>query len=272
MRHVVEPDFQARVAEHQRTGTGAVRVPYPIGVRTVPLVARERLTPRMLRLTLRGADLAGFHSYQADDHVKIVFPDQDGTWRRPVPNERQKLDWPHPMPTTRDYTVRRFAEDTLVLDVVLHGHLGAGGVASRWAETVEVGEDVTVAGPPGGKAFRYTHEHYVLAVDPTGLPAAARWLEDAPPGPGTHLVVEADEPAEHDYPLPERAGLEVVRLVRDGTRSALADTVRALDLPADTFLFAAGEAEDIRPLRSWPKETSSITGYWKRGVAGLERE
>lgn len=268
MRLAIDPDPKARVLSHQRDGVGAVRIRYPIGVRTVPLVAREELNPRMLRLTLRGADLAGFHSYQADDHVKIVFPDEDGTLRAPVSNEDRTLDWPHPFPRTRDYTVRRHADTTLILDVVVHD----GGIASAWAETVEVGDLVTVAGPPGGKAFRYTHEHYVLAVDATGLPAAARWLEDAPAGPTVRLVVETDDPIEHEYPLPERDGLEVIRLVRDGTMSALASTVDGLEVPADTFLFAAGEAGDIRPLRGWRKELASITGYWKRGVAGLERE
>ncbi|TCO60667.1 siderophore-interacting protein [Actinocrispum wychmicini] len=268
MTRTLHPDFADRVARHQRTGTGAVRIAYPIGVRSVPIVAREVLNPLMLRLTLGGPDVAGFHSYQADDHVKIVFPDQDGTWRRPVPNDRQQLDWPHPFPRTREYTVRRYAYQSLILDVVLH----EGGIAAEWARTAEVGEEVTVAGPPGGKAFPYTHQHYVLAVDSTGLPAAARWLEDAPAGPSVHLVVETDDAVEHDYPLPSRDGVEIIRLVRDGTRSALAKTVSELDLPADTFLFAAGEAADIKPLRSWPQDLASITGYWKRGVVGLERE
>jgi NADPH-dependent ferric siderophore reductase len=271
MTRTIHPDFRQRIADHQRSGVGTVRFAYPIGVYTVPLVGREELNPRMLRLTLRGADLAGFHSYQADDHIKIVFPDEDGTLRVPVRNDRQLLDWPHPLPRTRDYTVRRHADRTLTLDVVVH-HDVHGGIASAWAGTVEVGAAVTVAGPPGGKAFPYTHRHYVLAVDATGLPAAARWLEDAPAGPTVHLVVETDDPVEHDYPLPARDALEVIRLVRDGTRSTLAATVSELDIPPGTFLFAAGEATDLRPLRSWPRHLASITGYWKRGVAGLERE
>ncbi|WP_086823671.1 siderophore-interacting protein [Allokutzneria sp. NRRL B-24872] len=268
MSRTIHADFAERVAEHQRTGRGAVRFAYPIGVCTAPVVEREELTPRMVRLTLRGEELTGFHSYQADDHVKIVFPDADGTLRRPERNDGGTLDWPRPFPTTRDYTVRRHSGDTLVLDLVLH----EGGIASEWARAAEVGELVTVAGPPGGKAFPYTHDHYVLAVDATGLPAAARWLEDAPPGSTVHLVSEVDDPVEHDYPLPERAGLTVIRLVRDGVGSDLAETVFGLGLPEGTFLFAAGEANDIKPLRSWAKDLSSVTGYWKRGVAGLERE
>jgi NADPH-dependent ferric siderophore reductase len=267
MSRVLYPDFRERVAEHQRSGVGAVRFAYPILVRSVPLVDREDLNPHMLRLTLRGDELAALHSYQADDHVKIVLPDQDGTLRAPVPNDRQMLDWPKPMPPGRDYTIRRHVDTTLVLDIVRHD----GGLASEWLDALRLGDQVTVAGPPGGHAFRYTHDRYVLAVDATGLPAAARWLEEAPTDAPVHLVVETAHAEEHEYPLPERDRLEVVRLVR-GDGSGLADAVAALDSPAGTFLFAAGEASDIRPLRRWSKELSSVTGYWKRGVEGFERD
>ncbi|MEV4840699.1 siderophore-interacting protein [Nonomuraea sp. NPDC049486] len=260
-----------RVAEHHVNGNGVARVGYPIGIRTAPVAARELITPRMLRLTLKGPELEGFHSYQADDHVKIVFPDADGTLRLPVPNDEQMLDWPDPSPTTRTYTIRRYDADSreIDLDIVLHD----GGVAATWAATVQVGDEVSIAGPPGAKAFPHTYGHYVFAVDATALPAAARWLEESPPGVSAHLVIETGDPAEHAYPLAERDGVEVIWLVREGGRSSLADTVRSLTLPeVPSFLFAAGEAGDIRPLRQWSagRLDSLFTGYWKRGVAGLE--
>lgn len=264
-------DPQARVAAHHRSGTGLARVPYPIGVRAVTLVRRTPLSPGMLRLTLGGPGLDGFHSYQADDHVRIVFPDPDGTRRVPVPNDRQMLDWPRPFPTTRKYTVRRYDADAreLDLDFVLHG----GGLASGWARRAAVGEEVVIAGPPGAKAFPHTYGHYVLAVDATALPAAARWLEESAADVSADLVIETDDESEHAYPLADRTGVTVHRLVRAGDRSALASTVTGLRLPAGrSFLFAAGEADDIKPLRTWHKGRldALFTGYWKRGVANLE--
>ncbi|MGW0479279.1 siderophore-interacting protein [Nonomuraea sp. NPDC003214] len=260
-----------KVAAHHAAGTGLIRVPYPIGVRTVQVAARELVTPRMLRLTLKGPELDGFHTYQADDHVRIVFPDPDGAHRVPVPNDRLMLDWPRPMPPTRKYTVRRHdaAARELDLDIVLHD----GGLASGWAASVAVGDPVTVAGPPGAKTFPHTYGHYVFAVDATALPAAARWLEESPPDVSAHLVIETDDAAEHGYPLAERAGVEVVRLVREHGRSALAETVQGLKLPdVPAFLFAAGETGDLKPLRPWSEGRldALFTGYWKRGVAGLE--
>ena len=117
-----------------------------------------------------------------------------------------------------------------------------GGVGSAWASSVAVGDEVSVAGPPGAKAFPHTYDHYVFAVDTTALPAVARWLEESPSDVSAQVVVETDDAADHAYPLAERAGVSVTWLTRSGTGSSLAETVQALDLPdARTFLFAAGE-------------------------------
>ncbi|MET0866016.1 MAG: siderophore-interacting protein [Nakamurella sp.] len=261
-------DPQGRVATHHRVGSGLVRVGYPIGVRTVKVVARQQLTPAMIRLTLAGPGLADLHTYQCDDHVAVVFPDPGGELRIPVANDHQMLDWPHPMPPTRKYTIRRFDARSLQvdLDVVLHD----GGLASTWASTVGIGAEVTIAGPPGSKAFAHNYDHYVFAVDATGLPPLERWLAAAPPDVSADIVIETASAAEHGYPLPERRRVRVSWLTR-GDHSRLARTVENLALPAGrVFLFAAGEAGDIKPLRSWRADIDSlVTGYWKRGEAGF---
>lgn len=269
-----------RVAAEHRAGTGLARVGYPVTIRTAPIVRKEYVTPRMVRLTLRGEELAGFHSYQADDHVRIVLPDPDGTLRLPTMCERDlTLDWPSPAPPSRKYTVRRYDPETdeVEIDFVLH----EGGLASTWAAAVEVGEELSIAGPPGAKTFPHTYPHYVFAVDATALPAAARWLEESPADVSVQLVIETegteeDEAALRAYPLPERDGLEIHWChFREG-RSTLADTVAALPArtaePRGTFLFAAGEAEAIKPLRAWAKGRTDalFTGYWKRGVSEFE--
>ncbi|MDV7087469.1 siderophore-interacting protein [Rhodococcus opacus] len=264
-------DPRSRIASHHRTGEGTARIGYPIGVRTVTVRTREYVTPRMVRLTIGGPGLDGFHTYQADDHVKIVFPDPDGTRRVPVVNDAMMLDWPRPLPITRKYTVRRYDADAreLDLDFVLH----EGGLASSWATTVAIGDDVTIAGPPGAKAFAHNFDHYVFAVDSTALPAVARWLAESPAGVSAHVVIETDGDVEHGYPLAVRENVDVTWLVRHGGESALASTVQSLDLPdGRSFLFAAGEANDIKPLRAWSRDRmdSLFTGYWKRGVAGLD--
>jgi NADPH-dependent ferric siderophore reductase len=237
------------------------------------VLRRAPVTPNIVRLTVGGPELAGFHTYQADDHVKIVFPDPDGTRRVPVGNADLELDWPKPAPRSRKYTIRRYDADALELDLdfVLH----PGGLASAWAADARPGDVVVVAGPPGAKAFPHNYDHYVLAVDATALPAAARWLEESPPDVSARLVVETADAADHAYPLAARDGATVTWLISAGDRSPLAAAVRELGVPAArTFLFAAGEAGAIKPLRAWAREHAGrmdalFTGYWKRGVADL---
>lgn len=263
-------DAGAKVTAFRAAGRGTARIGYPIRLTRTTVAACELVTPSMLRLTLHGPELAAFETHAPDDHVKVVFPHADGTRTDPVPNAERSLDWPRPLPPSRKYTVRRFDATAceLDLDVVLH----PGGLASRWATHVDVGEEVVLAGPPGAKAFAHTYAHYVLVADPTGLPAVARWLDESPVDVSADVVVDVDHEHERGYPLAARAGVRVQWLDRSGGSGA-ADVVAGLELPADTFLFAAGEAGDVRPLRRWAREQgldALVTGYWKRGVVEFD--
>jgi NADPH-dependent ferric siderophore reductase len=270
-----------RVAE-ARLGAGGAKVPYPIRIRRLEVVDRRTISPTMLRLTLGGRDLVGFESHSVvDEHVKIVFPDPDGGLRVPEPNGSM-VRWPHPMPPTRDYTVRRYdpAAGELDLDVVLH----AGGLASEWAARVGPGEPVWVAGPPAGLAVPEHYDRYLLAGDTTALPAIARWVEGMPSAARGWVFVEvADATEEIDLVAPE--GVVVTWLHRDGVAAGrsevLARAVRGVGIPAgeSVYVWVAGEAGSIKPLRRWvrdelrlPPADCSITGYWKVGLAMFDED
>ncbi|TYL51391.1 siderophore-interacting protein [Nocardioides sp. BGMRC 2183] len=270
-----------KVRAHQSGGRGTVRVPYPTQIRTTRVVACTEVTPHMLRLTLAGPEIAELHSHACDDHVGVVFPFEDGTRNDPVFNpDRQMLDWSAPAPPMRKYTIRRHdpAAGELDLDIVVH----PGGLASDWASRVRPGDEAVLAGPPGSLAFAHTYAHYVVAIDTTALPALARWLDEGDwiedQEVTVQVLIDHDHAAETGYPLRARRGVEITWLSRaDG--SHLADAVSEGDLgdrdPADVFLFAAGEAGDIKPLRRWAKASgiaSLITGYWKRGAVELDHE
>ncbi|WP_040455016.1 siderophore-interacting protein [Kribbella catacumbae] len=248
-----------RTALHHTQGTGIERIAYPIGIRTTTVAALEYVTPYMLRVTLEGPGLDGFHTYQFDDHVRVIFPDPDGTLRLPVPNEHLMLNWPHPPPRSRKYTVRRYAGRELDLDFVIH----PGGLASTWAVQLQPGDEVAIAGPPGAKSFPQTYAHYLFAVDTTALPAAARWLEESSDDVSADLVIEHDHPEEPAYPLAKRADVTITWV----PRGQLAPAVQQLRADPSTFLFAAGEADSIKPLRPWskPRLPHLFTGYWKQG-------
>jgi NADPH-dependent ferric siderophore reductase len=77
------------------------------------------ITPKMLRVTLAGAELAGFMSLGFDDHIKLFFPNE-------TKSESESTDRP-PM---RDYTPRYDPDaGVLHIDFAIHD----AGPATDWA-------------------------------------------------------------------------------------------------------------------------------------------
>ncbi|GAA1340827.1 siderophore-interacting protein [Saccharothrix algeriensis] len=268
-----------RIAE-VRAGRAPEKVGYPIRIRRAEVVRTAMVGAGLLRVTLGGPGTEGFEAHAPDEHVKVIFPDPDGTLRLPEP-DGALLRWPRPSPTSREYTVRRYDPVTgeLDLDVALH----PGGLGSDWARTAAVGQPVHVAGPPGGLIVPHDYDRYVLAGDLTALPAIARWLEELPRDAAGWAFVEVADGAE-EIPLDVPTGFEVTWLHRGatppGTGTALADAVRATVKAAEgerLYVWVAGEAGAIKPLRRWVRDDlgldradHDITGYWKRGVADYD--
>ncbi|MFD9882897.1 siderophore-interacting protein [Streptomyces alboflavus] len=269
-----------RIAE-VRAGEHAEKVGYPIGIRLVDVVGITMVGAGMLRVTLGGPETEGFEAHAPDEHVKLLFPEPDGTLRLPEPNGTM-LRWPRPVPTSREYTVRRYdpATGEIDIDIALH----EGGLASDWAHGVYVGSVIHVAGPPGGLIVPHVYDRYVLAGDITALPAIARWLEELPrSAKGWAFIEVADATEETELSAPE--GVEVRWLHRGdrppGTGDALTRAVTAVTVPEGerVFVWAAGEAGQIKPLRRWVRDDlrlakgdHDITGYWKRGVSDFDDE
>ena len=255
-------------------GTAQYYEDFPVRIRQAEVVRVTHPSATTLRITFGGEGARGFESGIFDEHVKMLFPDPDtGDLRLPVP-DGDELDWPRPFPTSREYTVRahRPEVDEFDIDVVAHD----GGLASTWAQNARVGDRLHIAGPPGGYRIGEDYDVYVLAGDETALPAIARWLEEAPPDTRGHVVIEVPGP-ESEQLLTVPPHVEVTWLHTDPTATDLFErTVRNLDLSPedDVFVWLAGEAGMIKPLRRWVREDlgltrehSSITGYWKRGRA-----
>jgi len=220
----------------------------------------------MRRIWLGGDDLEADFSFSplgASDHIKLVPPDETtGQVVLPPPEG--------PRPMMRDYTIRRFdrGRKELALDFVLHDH----GPAGRWAIDAVPGAEVGVLGPRGSQIFPGEVGHYLIVVDETGLPAAERFLEELPATVGVRVIVLGGS----ERALGDSArGAEIIWL--EGAE-ALLKTVG--DVPADVFVWAAGEAEAMRGLRAYLRDEQrvdrarvSIHGYWRAGHAGpLPRE
>ncbi|MGH8877733.1 MAG: siderophore-interacting protein [Stackebrandtia sp.] len=259
-------------------GNGSARVPYPIGIRETVVVRSRAVGTGLVRVTVGGPQLAGFESHASDEHVKLIYPDEHGELRLPEP-DGLVLKWPRPFPLAREYTVRRYdaASGELDIDIALHGD----GVGSNWATSVEPGDILHVAGPPGGVIVPLNYDKYLLAGDLTALPAIARWLEELPRDAVGWAFIEVADSGEQ-IALSPPDGVEVHWLHR-GDRplgsDLLADAARRAPVASGEriYVWAAGEAGALKPLRRWVrddlklgKDDVNITGYWKRGVENYD--
>ncbi len=264
------------------TGQTQVNFIENFGRRVLSVSRVEQITPRYRRVFLTGADLdAGFPYVRLapTDHVKVLFP-QPNTREVVIPTRTEK-GWVGPdgatEPIFRDYTVRGWRPETkeLVIDFVVHGH----GVGSAWAASAEPGDKLGVMGPRGNIVFPENYSWYLMAGDESALPAMGRFVEELPETASARVVVEVADAADLQR-LTDRADVEVTWVLRDRAGDGgLERTVRSILLPEgdDWFVFAAGEAGALKPIRDYfrrelglPKERVVVDGYWKRGIANLD--
>lgn len=257
----------------------AVRVEmHDLRVRTLFVTKTERIGPRMQRITLNGEQLEPAFpapAFAAADHVKIVLPDpQSGEVPVPGLSDDGRLVRLQEIPTpVRDYTVRAVSSAGLVIDFVLHEH----GPAGSWAAQAAVGSPLGILGPRGSHIYPDGYAHYVLIADETALPAVGRWLDE--PGWTARVEVHALVQSADEYPLPPRAHTTVTHHVHALGRiraTVLEQLAHDLELTDDTFVWAAGEADSLKPLRRTLKarglhrDQYEVDGYWRQGTANLD--
>lgn len=227
--------------------------------RTLTVIRRAQLTDTLVRFTFTSDDhFDGFVSLGPEDHVKVFFPAED-------------------VPAARDYTPGDFRPGgadgaELDLDFVVHGDAGP---ATAWASNAEVGTELEIGGPRGSRLAPSGFRNVVLVADASGTPALRRWLlayQGVSPvkailfGPDARLT---DYFSDHERQL---AGIEESWT----DESKLLDRVTGQDIDGDTFVWAAGEANALIPIRSWLKNEKglgapnlSLHGYWRAGEAAL---
>lgn len=235
----------------------------------------EQLTPHMVRVVLGGEGLAEFAAGEyADHYVKLVFPLPGVSYPEPFDIARIRAEFPrNRWPRTRTYTVRAWDADAreLTVDFVVHGD---EGLAGPWAAAAKPGEEIFLLGPGGAYVPEPGADWHLLAGDESALPAIAASLARMPAGAPVHAFIEVAGPEEHQD-LAAPAGAEITWLHRGGAPVGreLVAAVRALDFPAgEVQAFVHGEAGFVKELRRLlrvergvPRESLSISGYWRTG-------
>ena len=238
------------------------RVRHEVKRRQLVVARVERLAPSMVRVVLRGAELAGFTSLGFDDHVKLFFPAGGGT----------------AAPEMRDFTPRRYdaGAGELWIDFYLH----AAGPAASWAAQATPGQSLTVGGPRGSFIIPVEGiDAHVLIGDETALPAIGRRLEELPADASALVLLQTDAGAQ-DYPLASRARLQVRKLLRAAdTAPDAASIVESLHTvpfsPGSWFTWLAAESHVAREVRlhltaerGIDKRRVKAAGYWRPGAIG----
>ena len=226
------------------------------------------VTPRMVRLSLRGPGLVGLTDQGPDQRVKVGFPEGRRFGGDPGEVSRARR-------RRRTYTLLHLdpATGSADIDFVLHGH----GLAAEWAREAQIGDEVALTAPIGRA---HLHENdgsaHLLICDETGLPALRAILAALPPGRAARAFIEIHDEAERQ-PLPSPADVDITWLTRGGQRpDAPLSALTEADLTVDpaTQVWIAGESDTVRLLRTLlltqvGVERSHMTAvaYWQRGTA-----
>lgn len=256
------------------------RTAHPLSTIPATVVAREWLTPRMVRLRI--------HSDQMRDFVRPLDPDQFLTAIFPQPGQelielKPDFDWQYfyalpseRRPRARNYTIRSFDLDagTVDIDILVHGGPGWG---EHWAAQVQPGAPLFLWGPRVAYNPFPNAEFFLLFCDECGLPAAAAIIESLPAHATGRLIAEVKD-ATSIPPMPSHAGIQPDFVfsgdTEPGETDRLLEAIKLLS-PPDALVYAwgGGEMEAMRQIgrylrKSWGLKTSSIsaTGYWRAGV------
>lgn len=274
----------------------------------VRLVARERLSPSFVRITLGGDDLGACAPTLLDQRVKLLLGAPEALEALSTGEDWYAAWLAFPdadRPAFRTYTlvaVRPAADGAgeVDIDVAVHplGDEPAPGMrfalnAPLGAPTVLVAADVTRAGHDTvGLAWRPGAARDVLLVgDETALPAIANIAPTLPRGATGRIVVEVpcvgdvrrlDVPdgVVVDWRVRARGERAVGVLGRPPGRVADDDALPWDEAEGSAgrtdarYGWVAGEAGWVRGVRveardaGVPKGELAFMGYWKRGVAG----
>ena len=243
--------------------------------RVVEVRRVERITPRMVRITLGGEQMEGFNSRGPAEHVRVYLPDSE-TGSLPViidgPDGNAFPDGPRP--ASRAYTPRRWdpATGELDIDIALHDH----GPGAAWASSVREGDTAIIGGQAGGAYFPETEaEWYVIGGDEAALPAICTLLE-AMPSTMRALVFAEVRDAEEEQHLSSDARMEVNWLHREPGANpgrALVEALKTAHLPeGNGRVWVSCEADVMREIRRHYIEDRGLDrsilrtqGYWKMG-------
>ncbi|MTD13272.1 hypothetical protein GIS00_04830 [Nakamurella sp. YIM 132087] len=232
------------------------------------------VTPKMIRVTLGGDELAGYEAEgHPDDYCKVLFPHPgesdvvvpvlvDGI--ETAPDGRAHAE-------RRSYSIRRYdpVAREVDIDFAVHDH----GLATRWAAGARPGDPLALSDAGGGYHPPAGTTEVRLVGDSTSLPAIGRILAEAPAGLRILATVVVPDAGEEQV-LPSAADVHLEWVHVPDPRqvgAAMEAALRALPEPAgDSYTWVAGENTACRKGRAHlrrelglPGRQYHTLGYWR---------
>ena len=244
--------------------------------RVVEVRRVTRLTPRMVRITFGGEQMAGFESNGPAEHLRVYMPDSEtGELLLPVMGpEGNAFPENREHPASRVYTPRRWDPEAreLDIDIALHDE----GPGPAWATGVKEGDIAVISGRAGGTYFPdLDADWYLIGGDEAALPAIGTLLEVLPSSMRAYVLAEVLD-ADEELELESAAGLQIQWLHRppgEMPGRALAAAMHAAELPKGRgYVWVSCEAAIMREIRRHFIEERGLDrsmlrtqGYWKAG-------
>jgi NADPH-dependent ferric siderophore reductase len=220
--------------------------------RTLRVVEKEHITPRMLRVVFQSDELQGFDSPSPDDHIKIFLPGSG--------NEKA---------ISRDFTPRAWDLEagTFTIDFVLHD----AGPATEWARSAKPGDRLEIGGPRGSTVVPDDFDWYLLIGDATALPSIGRRLETMRHDvPVDVFILVADSGEQQDLLTTANCNIHWLEC-SESSRNDAATLRSALESfrfrAGDGFIWIAAEASVSRDLYSYFVEMRGHPTQWVKAAA-----
>ena len=225
----------------------------PYDFRRLDVIAVDRSTRGLVRVVLGGAALDDFDPGPPASWVKVFIPGPTGN-------------------LGRAYTVRAFDTKRRLLEIDVVRRRKGGALSSWIYDSLQVGDQLDVAGPRGGIVVDSRADWHLLLGDETALPAIASILPHIPAAAAKIALVEVPFPGQAYKEDPGIAFLfRGVQLSH--VTSYLESAIDALPaLPGKGRVWIAGEAALVKRLRRqcidrWGNTGTIVDamGYWKAG-------
>jgi NADPH-dependent ferric siderophore reductase len=231
---------------------------FEIKRRILTITGKDYVTPKMIRITATGEDLADFNSMAPDDHLKLV------------------IDLGTDKPEMRDYTPRSFDAEKRIITVDFAIH--EAGPATQWAIQAKVGDEMRIGGPRGSSQLTEKFDWLLLIGDETALPAIGRWAEELNSTDqliSLGIVTDAAEEQQWQTKAQHNAFWAHRPSSEDTSGAGAIATLSQIERPKGKgFIWIAAEAKAAREIKAFvlenwahPAQFVKSSGYWVKGMA-----